>query len=218
MPTSLSRTAIAAESRVRALFARVIVGSLVLLVLLMVGQIYRHWHAVSEPSTVVIVNGDGSLDGATVEVTGARGRWVEKLDSDDSWQASILLNPGLYHVTVKHRNLVIRDEDFSVDRTRGWGINLPSMVVIIGGKQLADARIEIVCDPRPDRMFAREEIKLEAKDHYRKAIYLFPGSYHAVARSALSLDRVLAKVDFTVDRTAPVRVDLVKAASEDGAP
>ena len=91
------------------------------------------------------------------------------------------------------------------------------MVVIIGGKQLADARIEIVCDPDPTGCW-REEIKLEAKDHYRKAVYLFPGSYHAVARSALSPDRVLAKVDFTVDRTAPVRVDLVKAANEDGAP
>jgi hypothetical protein len=184
----------------------------------MVGQIYWRWHSVNEPATVAIVGGDGSLEGAKIGIAGKNFRYSAVLDGENGWQSSILLDPGTYHLTVTHRNLTLRDENFSVDRTRGMRFELPSMVVIVGNYQLADSRIEILSDANRDNSFVRAEIKLEAKDRYREPIYLFPGAYRAVARSALNPALVLAKADFTVDRTTPVRVDLVKALNEGGAP
>ncbi|HWE01570.1 MAG TPA: hypothetical protein VG326_04105 [Tepidisphaeraceae bacterium] len=217
MPTPPIRNTATGESRAAAAFARVATGLLLVSVLLMVGRIYWRWHSLNEPSTVVIVAGDESLDGAKVEISGEHGHWTEKLNRDDGWQISVLLDAGTYRLVVTHRKLELLNESFSVDRIRGMRFDLPSMVVIVGSGQFADARIEIRCDPVREN-FTRAEIKLEAQDHYRKALYLFPGSYYVVARSALNPDRVLARVDFNVDRAAPVRVDLTKAANEEATP
>lgn len=206
-----------APARSRGRLAKLISAVLAFYVLVMVGLIYWRWATIREPSTAVVIAGDGSLQGARILVTGRGHQWAVELDKLNGWQSPILLDPGSYHVQVTHRNRLILDQAFQLTRAQGLRFELPSMVVIVGNSQLAATRIELSRDPDGVSRFEPTEISLSPEEHYRRVVYLYPGLYHATARNLVN-DRVIAASDFGVDRTETVRVDLVKAAAEQGAP
>lgn len=216
-PVSDSRPATEPEYKARPMFVALIMGVLLTGVPLIVGLIYWRWATIHEPTTAVVIVGDVSLDGAVVAVSNSEHRrWVVELDRGNFFQSPVLLDPGKYHINVTHRKHDIIDEDFTVERLRGLRFDLPSLVWIMGGASLADAKIEVMRDS--DRLSAVSpmEIKLTSRDHYRQFIYVTPGTYRVIAHSTTGADRILANAEFVVDRTSVVRVDLTKAAPEDG--
>lgn len=202
-------------------FAWTITGGLIILGMLMVGSIYWRWASVHEPSSAVVVVGDGSLDGATIEISDGAKTWTNRLDRGNGWQSPLLLDPGQYKITVEHHNREIMREDFVLHRLSGFeerftrhpltGLeyDLPSMVTIIGGASIADAAIEIRADGA-GLNFPPRAVKLSGADDYRTLVYLNPGPYTITARSRAVPYRVIAQQTFVVDRTAPVQIDLTK--------
>jgi hypothetical protein len=194
--------------------ARVVTILLGIAVPLMIAAICWRWATVHEPTAAVVIAGDPSLEGATIVVSGRRHEWTVGLDPNNAWQTPVLLDPGEYHIAATHHGRIILNEAFRLDRLRGIRFDLPSMVLIVGGNILADAKIEIVRESGRPEEFAPTEVKLSSLDHYKTPIYLFPGTYRAIARRVGAPDRVLAQVEFIVDRTKIIRVDLARAASE----
>ncbi len=126
----------------------------------------------------------------------------------------MLLDPGNYHVNVTHRGHEILNEDFKLDYLRGIRFDLKSMVMFIGSPTFGDTTVEVVRDF--DRSPSRPiEVKLTRADHYHASVYLYPGTYRAIARSTASSDQVVAQEDFTIDRLSQVRVDLNRSTSEE---
>jgi hypothetical protein len=194
--------------------ARVATAVLAVAVPCMIAAICWRWATVHEPSAAVVVGGDPSLEGATIVVSSGHNEWTVGLDAANSWQTPVLLDPGAYHITATHHGRNILDESFQLGRLKCIRFDLPSMVQLVGGNTLADSKIEIVRESASTEQFAPIEVKLTSLSHYKKPIYLFPGTYRAIARNPAIPDRVLAQKEFTVNRIQVVRVDLAKAASE----
>ncbi|HET6251363.1 MAG TPA: hypothetical protein VFE47_27005 [Tepidisphaeraceae bacterium] len=207
------------ESPSRALAARVITGALAVFVPAMVAIIGYRSIMIHGPSTAVVIDGDPTLDGAKIEVVSSlepHRRLNSTLNASNDWESPILLDPGLYHVTVTHLGKTILDEDLAPDRLHGVRDELRSMVTIIGNRTLADAKIEISKIHKDAHPMRPMPVKLSAESHYRTAVYLLAGEYRAVAR-AVGTGQLLAQVDFTIDhfdRTKPriskIHVDLTK--------
>ena len=88
------------------------------LVLAMMSMIYWRDLTIREPSSAVILLADQTLDGAKIDVWGESGRWEAVISQDTSYQTPVLLEPGQYTVRVTHKNHVILQRPFTVERFR----------------------------------------------------------------------------------------------------
>jgi hypothetical protein len=103
-----------------------IVGGLVASTVLMVAFIWYRWYPVQEPTTAVIVAGDATYDGAVVTVVGT-STISTRLNPANNYVASILLKPGRYVVTVKHRDQVLIRQDVEIKRFLGVRFRLKEL-------------------------------------------------------------------------------------------
>lgn len=201
------------SSRQRSPFAPAIVIVLCIIVPSMIGWIFWRWATLHNPETAVVVGGDSSVDGAVVVVKGNSSTWTVVLNHANAWQGPVMLEAGQYHVEATHHGRTILSEGFVLERFRGLRFDLPSMVQLIGGPSLAGARIEVATVESPVHSEPRE-IKLQASQRYRAPVYLFPGSYRVTVKDPAHPEHPLAEADIDVDRSQPIRLDLVRAAAE----
>jgi hypothetical protein len=100
-----------------------IVGS----TLIMVGFIWYRWHDVREPTTAVIVEGDASLDGTVITVTGER-LITTSLKESNNYIAPVLVEPGMYLVKAEHNGVVLIQKRVEVKRFLGVRFDLKEYV------------------------------------------------------------------------------------------
>lgn len=196
--------------------ARVIVAGIVILVPAMVGQICFRSATFHEPTTAVVVTGDPSLDGATVDVvethrTADARSWDVTLTRDNGWRTPFILHPGDYRLRVSLDGHQVMQEDFSLDPFKGIGYDLPSLVLFTGPASMAGAQINVV---RTDVATPALESHMVLPDdhHHRVGMYLSPGEYELSVRNH---GESLLRHRFTVTHEAPLRIDLAKALEED---
>jgi hypothetical protein len=207
-PTTESSDGSPPETPLRAFLARLFTVALLIIVPAMVIHIGFRWASVREPTTALLLSGDGSLDGASIVVTpiSIYGPVLKtSLAQADGWQAPVLLEPGRYHVTVSHMGRTILDDDCEPNRMMGVRFELPSAVLIKGNLDLAGAKIQIQRRSDGSNAYDGGEIKLTSSNRYRVQIHLRAGDYRAIASNETG---ELSRQDFTVDRTEKVSVDL----------
>ena len=119
-------------------------------------------------------------------------------------------------VAVTHHGRTILTTDFPLDNLHGMSYDLPSMVWLVGSPLLSDAEIKVFRVTPDKEAFTPAEVRLTAENHYRTPLYLSPGTYRSTARNIIAPNRVIAQIEFTVERTdtLPLHVDLGKAAVE----
>src|SRR5215218_9305685 len=85
----------------RGMLVGVIMAGVVISAMVMVGFIWYRWSGVREPTSAIIIEGDASLDGTTVSVTGDRPAEHTSLNAANGYRAAILVEPGRYWVEAK---------------------------------------------------------------------------------------------------------------------
>src|SRR5215213_3244065 len=85
-PPPPSSTAVEGERKSGGLLVGLIVGGVVFATVLMVSFIWYRWNGVHEPTTAVIMQGDASLDGTVITVTGGRRPERTTLDAGNSYR------------------------------------------------------------------------------------------------------------------------------------
>ena len=210
----------------RTQFVRVMAVLIVAVVLALVALTGYRSARVHTPSAAVVLNGDPSLDGTVIHVTGeGRGstRGVDvsvTLNAANAYRTPVLLDPGSYRVTVTHAGQKLIDQEVELMHFQGLVFELPSAVWIYGSSSLGDLRVELtsVSEPRLRPL----ALLLDANNQYRAVVHLVPGvsgsaaSYHLVARIASEGTRIVKEEDFSVSRAYPTRVDLNKVSNPDG--
>jgi hypothetical protein len=99
-----------------------ILGVLVVSTICMVAFIWWRWHDVHEPTTAIIVDGDSSLDGAEISVSGgprARDPITTTLKPQNDYVAPVLVEPGEYTVTARHQGRLLMQRRVIVKRFLG---------------------------------------------------------------------------------------------------
>src|SRR4051812_26856262 len=81
-------------------FVRVMTVLIVALVLSMSALIYRQSVKFPEPSSAIYVQGNSTLDGAKLVVTGNEHRWTVILNGENKFATPVLVEPGHYSVVV----------------------------------------------------------------------------------------------------------------------
>jgi hypothetical protein len=82
----------------------------------MVSFIWYRWNGVHEPTTAVIMQGDATLDGTVITVTGGRRPEHTTLDAGNSYRAAVLVEPGRYTVTAEHAGVLLLRQNVEVKR------------------------------------------------------------------------------------------------------
>lgn len=198
--------------------ARVTTGVIIGLVLLMAGVIYWRGAFTHVPTTAMVINGDPSLDGATVAVRGIEdsGRQVDLsilLSRDNGYRTPVLLNAGQYRVSVVHHGQMILNELIALQNMKPIGFNLPTAISFQGGAEVGDVRVDVVSVAgvyRPHRF------ELNGADRYRFFTHLFAGNYHLTARKLHDPAAVVRTLDFTLDHGSAAHIDLNRPADPDG--
>jgi len=184
-------------------------GVIIALVIAMVAVIYWRGAFVHTPTTAIVIDGDVSLDGAIVSVSGMgqSGRAVDlttPLNRDNGYRTPVLLDPGVYHVIVHRGGTIVLDREVRLEEMVGQTLDLPPAVAFTGASSLGDLHVRITpaaADGPP------LELMLDAGHHYRAVAYLPVGNYRLVAQSANS-ERVTASMPFAVNHLSPIRIDL----------
>ncbi len=101
----------------------VILGGVIASALAMATFIWYRWQAVNEPTTAVIVEGDATLDGTVITVAGARVV-TTRLSAANNYVAPVLLEPGWYLVTAKHKEHEVLHHEVEVRQFLGVRIKL----------------------------------------------------------------------------------------------
>jgi hypothetical protein len=104
------------ERRSGGFLVALIVGGVVFATVLMVSFIWYRWNGVHEPTTAVIVQGDATLDGTEITVTGGRRPEHTTLDPGNSYRAAVLVEPGRYRVTAERKGVLLLRQNVDVKR------------------------------------------------------------------------------------------------------
>lgn len=105
----------------------VILGTVVASALAMATFIWYRWHAVDEPTTAVIVEGNAALAGTIITITGHRTVKTE-LTAPKNYVATVLLEPGRYWVTAQLDGRELLRHEVEVERFLGQRIRLSDLV------------------------------------------------------------------------------------------
>jgi hypothetical protein len=124
--SSLAYRSPAARPPRRGKLVGVILGAVVAAALLMAAFIWYRSHAVHEPTTAVIVEGNAALDGTVITVTGAR-TITTRLTAGNNYAAPVLLEPGRYWVRATHGGRKLLDHEVEVKRFLGVRIKLSDL-------------------------------------------------------------------------------------------
>ncbi len=88
--------------------------------LAMVGWMYYRWAKTIEPSSAIVVEGDPSVDGATILVTGDGETSISaKLTAENKYTTPILLSPGTYILTITRDGHTLLKRDFVLEEREG---------------------------------------------------------------------------------------------------
>jgi hypothetical protein len=199
-------------------FARIMTGTIIGLVVLMVSVIYWRGAFTHVPTTAIVINGDPSLEGATVNVSGKgeSGRAVDltiPLNFDNDYRTPVLLDPGNYRIRTMHRGQVILNESLTLQYMKPIGFVLPTAVWFQGAAELGDLRVEVIA---VNSVFRPHSFLLNAAGHYRLFTHLFAGEYQLTARSVRGENAVVRTLNFVVDHGGVARIDLNRPADPDG--
>lgn len=171
-------------------FVRFAIAGTVLLVLAMTGFIAWRWERVPEPTTVIMIYGDPSLDGASITVApipdqAPPGSPVQVvLDDRNKYQTPIYRMPGQYHVTVTWEGHTAFDRDLTLQRFRGLLVNLPTVLTVLADDSYAGAHVVMVNRSSGESF----EATLEPRENNRVLLLADPGQYTmSVTRSGTSL-------------------------------
>ena len=179
----------------------------------MTSIIYWRDLTIREPSSAVIILADQTLDGAKIEVWGENGRWDAVVSQETGYQTPVLLEPGQYTVRVTHKNHIILQSPFTVERFRAMQYVLRSAVPIVGAPALEETQVLIDGQTTDDHEVKLDPVVLNAADHFRQIIYLPPGEYRATANRS---GKIVGFQSFRVERGKPVELDFARPASADG--
>jgi hypothetical protein len=194
-------------------FVRVMTIFTAVLVLAMMSMIYWRDLTIREPSSAVILLADQTLDGAKIDVWGESGRWEAVISQDTSYQTPVLLEPGQYTVRVTHKNHVILQRPFTVERFRAMQYLLRSAVSIVGAPSLEETQVLIDGQTTDDHEVKLDPVVLNVADHFRQIVYLAPGEYRATANRG---GKMVGFQSFRVERGKPVELDFARPVSADG--
>lgn len=129
----------------RAALVGVILGGVVASALVMATFIWYRSHAVDEPTTAVIIEGNPALDGALITVTGSRVV-TTRLSASRNYVATVLLEPGHYRVSAEHRGRLLLRHEVEVKRFLGVRIKLSDPGLDDGGASAAPATLPAQAD------------------------------------------------------------------------
>lgn len=189
-------------------FVRVMTIVIVAVVIAMVALIYRQSTLVREPTSAVVIEGDPTLDGAKITVTGYGHEWKALLGPENNYITPVLLEPGHYSITITHHKKTLVHEDFEILGLHGRRYELPSAVSIVAPQaNNRELRVTIVAEHGEHNPV--REITLNADNRYQDIVYLPVDNYHATAYDQA---RIVYRDDFSVDHTKPVTVKLGLAA------
>ena len=137
--------------------ARIAVFGTILLVAAMLAFLCVRWYRVKEPTSVILVVGDPSLEGTQVLVTAAEENETRSkpvsvaLTAAEQFRAPVFCLPGRYQVTVTwHRHLgnetradILWNREVATQRLRVAVIDLPTTLTVIGDDSLSEARVDL---------------------------------------------------------------------------
>lgn len=126
-PSSPALAAARPYSARREKLVGVILGTVISSALLMATFIWYRWHAVDEPTTAVIVEGDAALAGTVITIAGHRTVTTE-LTAPKNYVATVLLEPGRYWVTAHLDGRELLRHEVEVERFLGKRIRLSDLV------------------------------------------------------------------------------------------
>jgi hypothetical protein len=183
---------------------RIVIVVTLLLTMGMVTLIYVRWLTVQEPTATIIINGDSSLDGAQILLTGGpSGPVPATLNGNNGFFTPIHLQPGQYHLLVKLGDQTVLETDVSVDRLHTNGISLPTLLTITGEPtdDGADASLTSA-----DGSTSRQE--LDHQSDYSASWRLGGGTYHlTVVHAGITLYENPALV---IAPNHPISIDLAQ--------
>jgi hypothetical protein len=106
----------AAARPARGIFVRLAILFTVLIFVGTVFLIYYRWLTVAEPTTVVVLTADETLDGAVVTVEGVAlpQPLIAALDERGRHRARFFLHPGSYTIRVEHDDELVYQHQFMV--------------------------------------------------------------------------------------------------------
>ena len=108
----------------RGMLVGVIMAGIVISAMVMVGFIWYRWSGVREPTSAVMFDGDASLEGTTITVTGERVAEHTSLNAANGYRAAVLVEPGRYKVTAKRDDVVLLRRQVEVQRFQAVQFNL----------------------------------------------------------------------------------------------
>lgn len=109
-----------AQIPARGIFVGLIIFALVASTIAMVAFIWYRWAGVREPTTAVIIQGDASLDGTLITVSGPDRVVTASLESSNGYSVPILVDPGIYTVRAEHPDgRLLLNKDVEVRRFFG---------------------------------------------------------------------------------------------------
>jgi len=190
-------------------FVRIMTFVIIAVVVAMMALIYARWATIREPSSAVVILGDQTHNGATIEVKRGKNTWSAVLNDDNHFETPILLDPGRYVIKVTHKNNVLVSDDFIVESLRGCQYVLPPAVEIIGPPAATrDVQVTLEKENPSPHENSNQELTLSLAQGYHKTAYLSPGEYRATASQD---GRVISRDVFTVQRYHPLTVKLGQA-------
>lgn len=198
--------------QVSGIFARLAVVFCVLLMLGLMAFLWTRWARIQEPTTAVVVNGDPSLDGTKVAVTqleeegqsAQTSRPVEvALNRENGYRTAIFRYPGRYHVSVTapKRQSPLWEGDVSIDRLRGWLVELPTVLTVIGDASISGEQVTVT---QSDGRMTETQM-LDKQNNERARFIVIAGRYTlTVTRAGMPV----SEDEFTVEAHRPKQIDL----------
>ena len=165
--------------------ARIAVFGTILLVAAMLAFLCVRWYRVKEPTSVILVVGDPSLEGAQVLVTPGeenemRGKPVSAaLTAAEQFRAPVFCLPGRYQVTVTWRRHlgnetradVLWNSPVATQRLRVAVIDLPTTLTVLGDDSLSEARVDL------SSAEGTASARLTKQSNYQLTFLCRPGQY-----------------------------------------